>query len=296
MKYGNCLLFLLTVNISLLHAQDPEYGRVYHFKSAYTSFPDSLRSKGYVYDSVFYPADVHYSDNAVRVFVPEGFKCEGTADLVFWFHGWRNQIDTAARFYELEKQFAASRRNALLIFPETAHNAPDSYGGKLEKEGDFLLLVNDILSQLKKKGVLKAKERTGKIILAGHSGAYRVIANILDKGKMPIDEVWLFDAMYGENDKYISWVQKDPDRRLVNWFTDHGGGTNEVSKAVMKQLQASGTSLVYKEEEALHLSDIKNNRILFIHSLREHNDIINRPDHFEWMMDATPYLRPVVSK
>ena len=53
-----------------------------------------------------------------------------TVDLVFWFHGWGNNVDSAAIRYELIKQFIASKRNAVLVLAETARNSPDSYGGK----------------------------------------------------------------------------------------------------------------------------------------------------------------------
>jgi hypothetical protein len=57
----------------------------------------------------------------------------GKIDLVFWFHGWNNNIDTAIKFYEIEKQFIESKRNAILVMVETAKNAPDSLWREIRK-------------------------------------------------------------------------------------------------------------------------------------------------------------------
>ena len=45
-----------------------------------------------------------------------------------------------------------------------------------------------------------------QLILAGHSGAYRVMANILQNGNVPVNEVILFDALYAETDKFMIWL------------------------------------------------------------------------------------------
>lgn len=72
-------------------------------------------------------------------------------DIIFWFHGWGNNIDSAIARYDLAKQFAASKVNAVLVLAETAKDAPDSYGGKLEQAGVFKNLMNDVLVNLKRE-------------------------------------------------------------------------------------------------------------------------------------------------
>src|SRR6478672_5142004 len=151
----------------------------FHFTSQHTSFPDTGRAKGHVYDSVLYDGATHYSDSSVLVLVPPHFSPDKKVEMVFWFHGWRNNIDTAIVFYELGKQFISSKTNAVLVMAETAKNSPDSYGGKLEQPGMFSLLVTDVLNQLKQRKLIAAKGTAGAITLAGHSGGYRVIAKIL---------------------------------------------------------------------------------------------------------------------
>ncbi|HVX52207.1 MAG TPA: hypothetical protein VHB48_18755, partial [Chitinophagaceae bacterium] len=176
--------------------------KMLRFTSAHTAFPDAKRTGGHLYDSVLYTAEDHYNDSTVMIIIPQGLVPGKRVDMVFWFHGWRNNIDTAADFYGLTRQFCASRKNAVLVLAETAKNAPDSYGGKLEQPGVFKNLVTDVMTKLHEEGITRNKARPGNIVLAGHSGAYRIIAYILQNGQVPVREVFLFDALYAEIDKY----------------------------------------------------------------------------------------------
>ncbi len=217
--------------------------------------------------------------------IPEQFQKTSNVDLVFWFHGWRNNIDTAAEFYKLSKQFVASKRNAVLVLSETARNAPDSYGGKLEQPGMFKALVNDVMNELKKRSVVSSDAKSSHILLAGHSGAFRVIAYILQNGQVSVQEVFLFDALYSQLDKYLNWIYQDQSNHFVHWFTNHGGGTDEMSDTMMVQLKDHHSEYTLAEEGAINSEVIRNNRILFVHSLREHNVIINDPDDFQLLLE-----------
>ena len=123
---------------------------VFRITSSYTSFPDTARANGHVYNKVLYDAATHYMDSSVMIVAPKKLDAGKKVDLIFWFHGWSNNIDSASIRYTLIKQFADAKLNAVLVFPETARNAPDSYGGKLEYNNDFKKLVEDVLKELKK--------------------------------------------------------------------------------------------------------------------------------------------------
>jgi hypothetical protein len=285
-------------------AQDKGGYQVLHFSSSHTSFPDTGRMNGHLYDSVLYSASEHYHDSSVMLIVPAQLKTEKKVDLVFWFHGWRNNINTAAEFYGLTIQFIASHRNAILVLAETAKNSPDSYGGKLEQPGVFKDLVQDVMNELKIKKLVDHKSKAGNIILAGHSGAFRVIGYILQNGGLPVQEVFLFDALYGQLDKYTNWIYTEPPhsakwinaepyRHFVHWFTNHGGGTDEMTDTLIQSLKVHHTDYSLVEELNIQPKIIKNNRILFVHSLREHNVIINDPDNFQLLLENSFVLRPV---
>lgn len=227
------------------------------------------------------------------VIIPPNFKPGKKVDLVFWFHGWHNNIDAANTFYGLSQQMNASQANAVLVLAETAKNAPDSYGGKMEKPGVFTNLVKDVMEALKQGSVIPRKASSGNIVLAGHSGAYRVIANILKNGGLQVREVFLFDALYAELDKYIPWLQQNKHHHFVHWFTNKGGGTDVMSDTMMKQLTTLNMPYALIEETAVTPADIQHNKILFIHSLREHNVIINNPGDFKLLLENSFCLKKI---
>lgn len=246
----------------------------FRFPSTNTSFPDSLRALGHRYNGKLFSAVSHYSDSSVVVIVPPGFKASKNVDLVFWFHGWYNTIDSSIKIFHLRDQFIASGKNAILVIPEGAVNAPDSYGGKLEQPGRFNDLILEVLQQLKGRSVLAGKTSIGNIVIAGHSGAYRVMAYILENGGAEVQEVFLFDGLYGQVDKFQKWILGKRSRHIIHLYTSEGGGTDEVSVQFMNKLTSDGHNFAWKEEHALVADDKLKEPILFIKSKKGHNEIL----------------------
>jgi hypothetical protein len=281
--------FLIILSIAFALTSNAQDLKLFHMVSSHTSFPDSGRFDGHLYDSVLYEATSHYQDSSVLLVVPKHLNANSKINMVFWFHGWHNNIDSAAIRYDLLRQFASTKMNAVLVLAETAKDAPDSYGGKLEKAGVFKKLVKDIILNLKNEKCITSNCEVGNIILAGHSGAYRVMAYILENGDMQVQEVILFDALYSETDKFIRWLQSHKTHRFINMYTDNGG-TDEETHLMMKQLKESGISYQTTEEASLTRNQIQENGILFIHTAQQHNDIINNPDHFKLFIELCPFL------
>jgi hypothetical protein len=262
--------------------------------SSHTAFPDKARSNGYSYEGKFFDAVGHYSDSTVLMVVPKSIRKQEKVDLVFWFHGWNNNIDTASAYFQIEQQFTGADCGAVLVLAETAKNAPDSYGGKLEQPGDFAGLVEDVMATLKKEKQIAEHCKPGNIILAGHSGAYRAMAYILQNGGAPVREVELFDALYSQVDKFLYWIQKDKDNRFIHWYTNHGGGTDEVSAQMMDTLRKTNTSFILSEENNVTPSLLQTGRIFFIHSEREHNEIISNPPNFKLLLKGSSVCIPAL--
>ncbi len=270
-------------------AQDKNDAVIFHIQSSHTAFPDTARAGGHVYDSVLYTAAGHYHDSTVLIIAPRHLDASKNVDILFWFHGWRNNVDNAADFYELTRQFMDSRRNAVLVLAETARDSPDSYGGKLENPGVFKALVSDVLTGLKAQHLIPAGCSSGHILLAGHSGAYRVMARIIQNGGMSIDEAILFDALYGETEKYMDWIKADIHHRFIDLYTDHGG-TDQETHNMVKLLAAENIPYLESEEVAMTPQMLAGNRLVYIHSLHEHNNVINKPDNFSLFLQTSPFL------
>jgi hypothetical protein len=247
--------------------------------SDHAMFPHEKRAKGHTYEGKAYPADVHYSDSTVAIFVPKGFRAGDATNLVFYFHGWRNNVDDTLRQFKVAEQFAASGVNAVLVLAEGAKNSPDSFGGKLEETGVFASLVSDVLGTLKARGIV-VSAKPGSIVLAGHSGAYRVMAFILTRGGLTanIREVYLFDALYGQSEKFAHWIERFPGR-LVDIYTADGG-TREQSLDLMDDLRAWDVPFAAVPESAVTQELLRKNRLVFIDSALEHNDVVAAKEQF----------------
>lgn len=291
MKYCLALIFiaLFIIGNKVSFAQDEPGAVIFHIQSSHTAFPDTGRAMGHVYSKVLYTEAEHYHDSTVLIIAPKNLDARKTVDLIFWFHGWRNNVDSTASYYQLTRQFIASHQNAVLVLAETARNAPDSYGGKLEEQGMFKALVGDVLSGLKTRHLAGKNCQPGHIMLGGHSGAYRVMAYIIQNGQMPIDEVMLFDALYAETDKFMTWIKADAAHRFIHLYTDHGGTAGETHN-MLKLLDQQHIAYTETEESSLTAQQVKTDRLLFIHSLHEHNDIICKPDNFQLFLENNPFL------
>jgi hypothetical protein len=267
-------------------------GTLHQFKitSSNTSFPDTGRLNGHVYNNISYNKADHYTDSSVIIIAPKNFKAKKKVDMVFWFHGWNNNIDSALIRYGLSRQFAEAGVNAVLVLAETAKDAPDSYGGKLEQKNTFRKLVNDVLHELVLMHVVSARVQAGKVILAGHSGGYRVMANIVQSGNVPVNEVILFDALYADTDKFMNWLTADRHHRFIDLYTNHGG-TFDETKDMMRQVKDLNIAADSLEEANVTPRVIRNHKIIFIHTQHEHDFIIQHPDNLKLFIETSPFLK-----
>jgi len=258
--------------------------------SDHTMFPHEKRATGHTYEGKAYPADLHYSDRTVAIFVPKGFRAGDATSLVFYFHGWSNNVDDAFAQFHVAEQLTESGVNAILVLPEGPKNAPDSFGGKLEETGVFSSLVSDVLATLKARGVI-ASTRPGSIVLAGHSGAYRVMAFILTRGGLTanIREVYLFDALYGQAEKFAHWIDRFPGK-LVNIYTAEGG-TRDQSLDLMDDLRAWDIPFVAVPESAVTQDLLRKNRLVFIDSALAHDDVVAKNEQFRAFLAASALPR-----
>lgn len=273
------LLSLLLTGFAIsLHAdswadQYAQYGNLIVVKLDSAPFPHPDRAQGHTYDKQFYPADKHYSDNTVGIFVPKGFRRLDKIDFVVHFHGWRHHVENTLSIYHLIPQFMDAGRNAILVVPQGPYDAPDSFDGKLEDENGFKRFMGEIMATLQQRGVIGA-EPVGDIILSGHSGGYEVISSILAHGGMNdnIKEVFLFDALYGRTEKFMNWFDHYPNRRMINLYTEHGGTKQETEKLIADvKARKSSVSFVSKNEADLTPRDLKKFQLVFIFTPMEHD-------------------------
>jgi len=243
-------------------------------------FPHPSRAAGRQYNDELYPADKHYSDSTVALFVPKDFRETGRVDFVVHFHGWRNTVRGTLQQFKLIEQLVASGKNAILLVPEGPHDAPDSAGGKLEDPDGFERFMAEALTTLKQRSLLRSNSVLGDIILSGHSGGYQVISAILDHGGLTpqVKEVWLFDGLYAQSDKFLAWAQK-PGGRLVNIYSD-GGGTKTRTDEMMASLKERGANILAATDSQVTASELRTNKFIFLHTDMGHNDVLEKRKTF----------------
>ncbi|MBI3886286.1 MAG: hypothetical protein HY302_11235 [Opitutae bacterium] len=257
------------------------HGRLIVASFASAPFPHPARAAGHIFQGKLYPAAEHYADRTVAIFIPQGFRETDRIDLVVHFHGWSNTVAGTLATFHLIEQFVASGKNAVLVVPEGPRNAPDSFGGKLEDPDGFRRFIDEVAAALRARAGFKRPDfSVGRIILSGHSGGYHVVAGILDRGGLArnADEVWLFDALYGQTDSFLAWADRTHGR-LLNIYTDHGG-TKEESEDLRTRLTTRGTPVLATEETALTADSLKEKQFVFIHTDLAHNDVLDKRGEF----------------
>jgi hypothetical protein len=256
-------------------------GRLIVASFASAPFPHPARAEGHAYQGKLYPAAEHYADSTVAIFIPKGFRETDRIDFVVHFHGWNNTVAGTLETYHLVEQLVASGKNAILVVPEGPHDAPDSFGGKLEDTGGFHRFMDEVLATLRDRAGFKRKDFSfGSIILSGHSGGYHVMAGILNRGGLDrnADEVWLFDALYSQTDSFVAWAQRSPGR-LIDLYTDHGG-TKEETEKLITHLRAQDTTILQAEEAQLDPVSLPGRHYVFIHTDLTHNEVLDKRGEF----------------
>lgn len=273
------LLLICLTGTTLSQNNLSKYGALHRFELNNALFPNSKRADGHNYNGKHYPKDIHYNDSTVLAFIPDYFSFEDDIDIVFYFHGWYNNVDSALVQFKLIEQFYSSKRNAVLIMPEGPKNAPDSFGGNLEEAGSFKLLTDEIFTKLNE--TYSRKLFFKNIVLAGHSGAYRVISYILLHGGLTenISEVYLYDGLYADLEKYSYWLVNYRGR-FINIFTPDGG-TKSLSENLMLCLKAWSIPFAFIDSDNFTDKELMNERIIFIASKLNHNEVISSQEQFQ---------------
>ncbi len=275
----NVFIVVIFLMASLCMCQSVEWkkisgGQLSIISSSHSLFPHPQRAEGYNYNDIYFSFEEHYNDSSVAIFIPDNYRKTKTVDLVFYFHGWGNSIHKSIEKFNLLDQFSASKANAIFVFPQGPKDASDSFGGKLEEPLIFEALVKDVLDFLSREKKTD-KAVPGKIILSGHSGAYRVISFILNRGGLTdhISEVYLFDALYGQVENYTHWLD-NYQGRLIN-ITTPNGGTNRNSAELIEDLTDWEISNQRFDQNDVSESDMKASKIVTVFTTLGHSEVID---------------------
>lgn len=247
-------------------------------------FPHPSRAGGHTYtenpaDSTtrkFFPRHPHYDDSSAIVIMPQGYHLvHGGNDLIIHFHGWWNAVDSVMKTFGLVEQFIASRKNAILVLAQGPLRAPDSRGGKMEDENGLRHFVEEILQTLHTEKKIAAA-KIGRVILSAHSGGYRPTAFAVEKGGLAknIRELFLFDAFYGQYEKFIPWLKQNRHNHLRSIYTDHLADEHHDFMALLQK-----EKLAYTDQLAAK------NKIVLLPTAVCHNCVM--AENFKNWLDAS---------
>jgi len=193
------------------------------YRSPAAPFPHPNRAKGYTRrNGTFYPFFPHYADSSIVVFVPKGFmELAGGSNLIVHFHGHMSDNLAVLENDSMLQAMTAQKVNALLVLVQGPYRSRDDFGGKMEDEGGFKRLIEDVLATMQREGIVKTTS-VNRICVSGFSGGYRPAAFVLAKGGLSdkVTDLFLFDALYANQEFFRDWLLGGT-RRVFGAFTEH---------------------------------------------------------------------------
>jgi hypothetical protein len=233
----------LTTLVSLKSSAFPYYGNNPASDAPFLNISKGDRRGHRSYGGRVYWQDQTYNDNRVLMHVPENFDVRRPGVIVVFFHGNGATLERDVRDRQLvPQQISESGVNAVLLAPQLAVDAADSSAGKFWQPGGFKRFMDESAGQL---ASLYGDPNAAKafanmpIIIVGYSGGFLPTAWSLEVGGISdrIRGVFLLDAVYGELDKFASWIEHHRSGFFVSSYTHY---TARRDRELMSMLRENG--------------------------------------------------------
>lgn len=193
-----------------------------------------------------YWEDATYSDRHVLLAASQNFDSSSPGDLVIFFHGNEATLsrDVLDR-QQAPRQLADSGLNGVMIAPQMAVDAMDSSAGRFWKPGalsEFLSEAEDKLVALY-PGTSRSTFSRMPVILVAYSGGYLPAAFALAQGGAAerVRGVVLLDALYGEEDKFVEWIQRAHNRAF--FVSAYSKSSHDENQAMRQRLAQAGINV-----------------------------------------------------
>ncbi len=190
-----------------------------------------------------YWEDATYNDRHVLLAASPDFDIHSRGDLVIFFHG--NEATLARDVVDRQqapRQFAQSGLNGVLIAPQLAVDALDSSAGRFWKPGALAEFLDEADAKLAAlyPGASRGVFRRMPVILVAYSGGYLPVAFALAQGGAAerVRGVVLLDALYGEEDKFVDWIERSHNRAF--FVSAYSKSAHEQNEALRQRLADAG--------------------------------------------------------
>jgi hypothetical protein len=244
----------LTTLVSMKSSAFPYYGNNPASEAPFLNISKGDRRGHRSYSGRVYWQDETYNDNRVLLHIPENFDVRKPGVIVVFFHGNGATLERDVRDRQLvPQQITESGVNAVLLAPQLAVDAFDSSAGKFWQPGGFKHFIDESVPQLARlygdPGAAKAFAKM-PIIIVGYSGGFLPTAWSLEVGGVSdrVRGVFLLDAVYGELDKFASWIEKHRSGFFVSSYTHY---TARRDHELMSMLKEKGIAVSEDMDEPL---------------------------------------------
>jgi hypothetical protein len=236
----------LTTLVSMKSSAFPYFGNNPRSDTPFLNISKGDRRGHRAYNGRVYWQDETYNDNRVLVHVPETFDVRKPGVIVVFFHGNGATLERDVRDRQLvPRQISDSGVNAVLLAPQLAVDAADSSAGKFWQPGGFKRFMDESAAHLARLyGDPKSAQAFANmpIVVVGYSGGFLPTAWSLEVGGVTnrVRGVFLLDAVYGELDKFASWIEYNRSGFFVSSYTHY---TKRHDAELMAMLRGKGITV-----------------------------------------------------
>jgi hypothetical protein len=236
----------LTTLVSMKSSAFPYFGENPRSEASFLNVSKGDRRGHRSYSGKVYWQDETYNDSRVLVHVPEHFDAKKPGVIVVFFHGNGATLERDVRDrQQVPQQISDSGVNAVLLAPQMAVDAADSSAGKFWQPNGFKRFMDESASHLAK---LYGDPNSAKtfanmpIVIVGYSGGFLPTAWSLEVGGVTnrVRGVVLLDAVYGELDKFASWIENNRSGFFVSSYTRY---TKRHDAELMAMLREKGITV-----------------------------------------------------
>lgn len=244
----------LTTLVSMKSSAFPYFGNNPASDAPFLNIAKGDRRGHRSYSGRVFWQDETYNDSRVLVHVPEHFDVRKPGVIVVFFHGNGATLERDVRDrQQVPKQITDSGANAVLLAPQMAVDAADSSAGKFWQPGGFKRFMAEAAEHLARVTGDPNGARafaSMPIVIVGYSGGFLPTAWSLEVGGISerVRGVVLLDAIYGELDKFASWIESHRSGFFVSAYTRH---TARRDRELMSMLRQKGISVAEDMDQPL---------------------------------------------
>lgn len=193
-------------------------------------------------------ADEIFNDNRTLLHIPKGFDVRKPGLIVVFFHGHGATLERdVLRRQQVPAQVTQSGANVVLVAPQFAVDASDSSVGKFWKPAGFTQFLGDAAKELAKMHGDKRSVRafaSMPVVIVAYSGGFAPAAWCATQGglKKRLRGIVLLDALYGEMDKFVSWIQGDRSAFFVSAYLGSTQDNNASLERILNERNVAYTT------------------------------------------------------